>query len=722
MDRSRRFVRSLFAVVLVSACVAVAIAPMLHGAKAASSSASAVSPDVVISEFSFGTTSQQVEFVELFNRSCSDIDLTGWILKSSSAQAAGTEIYGFIGPNAVTLKAGQYYLLASQAYHDSSPAVKEDGILTSTIPSADGGVALFSPSSATEPVDQVGVSLDGYHEGTPPLAPLTVGTDQSYERITVSSGEYVDINDNAEDFQLVTPSEPQNNSTSGACGIPTVKISGNVTRPAGPFSGVAMKYRDITGAAQSVTTDNNGNYEITVPANWSGKVTPNKTGFAFTPANRNYANILVDQPGEDYSAVRAATPTPGASSVLINEVGWPGTQASASDQWIELYNPNSWNIDLSDWELRGSRTGTIGTDGVLDLDGVIPANGYFVIMKSSDIFNTTDFAMPPGTPTQVDPHLALSTYGEALYLRYRKTGQLIDSANYLGGKWPAGTNYYSTNRASMERHSIGADIPENWYTFAGTVGVTIVKDKAGNIVRGTPGRKNWAYKVNATPHPTATKYKTPTPRPPTPFAHMVINEFLARAATDWNQDKSVDVYDEFIEVKNLGPIDVDLKGWKLDSISSGGNSSFILPSTKLKTGERAVFYGSTTHISLHDSGGTVRLINTRSVVIDARSYGPVVSPDQSTCRIPDGLYWRLGCFPTPGNENSLTGTAPVPPPSTSYTPPPCLMADIVPAPFRDAECYGYGGDVFNAKYWDDQSGFKEFLVADALNKGRAIVK
>ena len=64
----------------------------------------------------------------------------------------------------------------------------------------------------------------------------------------------------------------------------------------------------------------------------------------------------------------------------------------------------------------------------------------------------------------------------------------------------------------------------------------------------------------------------------------------------------------------------------------------------------------------------------------------------------------------------------MPPPSTSYTPPPCLMADIVPAPFRDAECYGYGGDVFNAKYWDDQSGFKEFLVADALNKGRAIVK
>jgi hypothetical protein len=116
------------------------------------------------------------------------------------------------------------------------------------------------------------------------------------------------------------------------------------------------------------------------------------------------------------------------------------------------------------------------------------------------------------------------------------------------------------------------------------------------------------------------------------------------------------------------------------------------------------------------------LTNTRGIIVDARSYGPVESPDQSHCRIPDGYYWRFPCFPTPGTENSLTGVAPVPPPVVASQQPPCLMADIVPAPFRDAECYGFGADMFNPKYWDDQSGFNEFPVMDNLSKGRAVVK
>ena len=156
-------------------------------------------------------------------------------------------------------------------------------------------------------------------------------------------------------------------------------------------------------------------------------------------------------------------------------------------------------------------------------------------------------------------------------------------------------------------------------------------------MKGTPGERNWAATVTATPSPVPTRFKTPTPRPPTPFAHMVINEFLPWAGTDWNQDRVIDVYDEFIEVKNLGPIDVDIRGWKLDNISSVGSSAFILPSKILKPDDRAIFYASLSRISLHDSGGTVRLTNTRGIVIDARSYGPVADPDETHCRIPDGF-------------------------------------------------------------------------------------
>ena len=263
-----------------------------------------------------------------------------------------------------------------------------------------------------------------------------------------------------------------------------------------------------------------------------------------------------------------------------------------------------------------------------------------------------------------------------------------------------------------------------WYTFIGPPPPPdqIVFDRDDHPVKGTPGERNWAATVTATPSPVPTRFKTATPRPPTPFAHMVINEFLPRAGTDWNQDRVIDVYDEFIEVKNLGPIDVDIRGWKLDNISSAGSSAFILPSKILKPDDRAIFYASLSRISLHDSGGTVRLTNTRGIVIDARSYGPVADPDETHCRIPDGFDWRFPCFPTPGNENKLTGSAPIPPPNTAGHPPACLLPDTVPDVFRNAECNGFGSDIFNAKFWDDQSGFEDFPVLDMFSKWRAIVK
>jgi hypothetical protein len=306
--------------------------------------------------------------------------------------------------------------------------------------------------------------------------------------------------------------------------------------------------------------------------------------------------------------------------------------------------------------------------------------------------------------------------GEILDLK-DPLGNLVDTANSDGGSWPAGTAspYY----ASMERRGTVLDSATAWITYAGPTSST-VRDCSGNHVRGTPKRANWAWTVTATPSPRPPT-KTPT-RSPTPFPHLVINEFLPRPGFDWNNDGEVNVYDEFIEVENLGPINVTLQGWKLDDGLNIGSSPFSLPSKTLKPGERAVFYGSQTHILLDDSGDEVRLINPRGVIVDARGYTVIKYPDQSICRIPDGAgYWRFPCSPTPGNENTLTGSVPSVPPEKASQPV-CSFADTVPDEFREAECNSFGADVMNRKYWDDQAGQAEFPVPDIYSKWQTIVE
>ena len=89
---------------------------------------------------------------------------------------------------------------------------------------------------------------------------------------------------------------------------------------------------------------------------------------------------------------------------------------------------------------------------------------------------------------------------------------------------------------------------------------------------------------------------------------------------------------------------------------NNGTGSFILPSPKLNPNDRVVFFGSTTQLLLEDSGDTVRLTNSHGVIEDAFTYPAVLQPDDSWCRIRDGIgQWQRWMFSHPGFENSLSG-------------------------------------------------------------------
>ena len=59
---------------------------------------------------------------------------------------------------------------------------------------------------------------------------------------------------------------------------------------------------DANNAGGADTTDLSGYYELLVPFNWSGTVTPTKAGYTFDPNNIAYTNVTEDQIEQDYIA------------------------------------------------------------------------------------------------------------------------------------------------------------------------------------------------------------------------------------------------------------------------------------------------------------------------------------------------------------------------------------------------------------------------------------
>jgi M6 family metalloprotease-like protein len=102
-------------------------------------------------------------------------------------------------------------------------------------------------------------------------------------------------------------------------------ISGNTG-----VAGATLSY--TSGGPQSVTSQGNGNYSLSVPVGWTGIVTPSHACFSFSPANRGYSSLAGHQTFQNF------TPTfnSGAGCANINakiggaNQGWFGLEAGAS--------------------------------------------------------------------------------------------------------------------------------------------------------------------------------------------------------------------------------------------------------------------------------------------------------------------------------------------------------------------------------------------------------
>lgn len=166
------------------------------------------------------------------------------------------------------------------------------------------------------------------------------------------------------------------------------------------------------------------------------------------------------------------------AQVVVNEIGWAGTKASASDEWIELYNNSNNEINLNNWVLKSK-------DGApnMILSGIIPASDFFLIERTSD---TTISDIVADFYGSFGKNGNISNNGEDLEL-LNSSGEIVDKVYFSSG-WPAGgagPDYISMERIDPLKD--GSD-KENWKSNNSEK--TNGKDAVGNIVFGTPRAKN----------------------------------------------------------------------------------------------------------------------------------------------------------------------------------------------------------------------------------------
>jgi predicted extracellular nuclease len=227
----------------------------------------AQSTTVVISEVrTRGPNGVNDEFVELHNRAAVPIDISGWRLRASNSTGSFGDRR--VLPASTFIQPGCYYLLtnSSAGGYSGGPA----GNATYPVELFDnGGVAITLPNGT--PVDSVGWSTGSqYREGTT-LTPLTTNVNRGYERQPGGANGHVDTNNNANDFRVLAPSNPQN-ASSPCLGSVDPAVSGAVTPNPVVQTNAVLVTASLTAGAMPPSTG----MRVTVnlaPLGWSSNQT-----------------------------------------------------------------------------------------------------------------------------------------------------------------------------------------------------------------------------------------------------------------------------------------------------------------------------------------------------------------------------------------------------------------------------------------------------------------
>jgi hypothetical protein len=299
------------------------------------------------------------------------------------------------------------------------------------------------------------------------------------------------------------------------------------------------------------------------------------------------------------------------AAVIISEIAWMGTITSVNDEWIELYNNTNSSINLSGWILKSA-----DDTPKINLAGIIPANGFYLLER-------TDDTTVPNIPADQIYTGALGNTGEILDI-YDNSGNLIDRADNSNG-WSSGDNI---TKQTMERAG-----HQSWQTSQEPGGTPKVKNSAKEVVEVRPQQKL---------QPTTTVLLSEV-KPQNIVQGIIFSEIMP-------SPEGADETKEWIEILNQNNFEADLSGWQITD-TAGKTNIYTLPAgTKISAMGFLILSRPETKIILNNDNDGLKLIQPNGKIIDSVSYEKAPQ-GQSYGLINSGWVWSES--PTPGTTNII---------------------------------------------------------------------
>lgn len=452
--------------------------------------------DIVVNEFSYLRANEDSpEFVELYNTSPNNFDLSGWEFQDAANNKA-------LFPNGTFLEAGEYLVLTDKQFFASQ---LNNALFYSNFPSLnDAGDAIIIR-------DQNGNMMDSLYY------------DRSFGGAGGISVERKDPKAASNDVSNWSTSVSESGNTAGA--INSI-FSEDLTPPKIVFAkinedqSVLLAFNEFISVSQDVQFSVNGSLQTVEsfsPAN-GNVVHLNGAGISLGTELELSAHGVEDVRGNVAPILTTAVAQPlSKGDIIINELIYNPIAVNDDNipdqsEYVELYNTRNYAISLEGFSLNDAPDEQNMFRSLFPVTSQfkwIPANGFFIVHANSSIvpFSETLTAIyfeienfPESFTALVNrTSLSLSATNDAIFLSDSK-GQTIDSVFY-DETWH-NPNRVDIRGTSLERiNPLGpSDDSSNW-------------SSSTDVRGGTPGAQNSIFQApGAIPEETGISFS------PNPFS------------------------------------------------------------------------------------------------------------------------------------------------------------------------------------------------------------